>query len=157
MPRQSSLTPQFVTFIPESIEHGKLYVSMEYATATHLCCCGCGNRVVTPLSPNDWKLNFDGRSISLYPSIGNWSFPCQSHYVIEANEVRWAGRMTKSEIALVREKDRLTKVRYFKNPADDAKAQPPSPNQLSETARENTNALISGLRRFAELWRKKDT
>jgi len=28
--------------------------------------------------------------VSLAPSIGNWSFPCNSHYWITGNEVRWA-------------------------------------------------------------------
>jgi hypothetical protein len=36
-----------------------LYVSLEYATAIHACACGCGNEVVTPLSPNGWKLTFE--------------------------------------------------------------------------------------------------
>jgi len=43
-----------------------------------------------PLGPTDWKLTFDGESVSLYPSVGNWNFPCQSHYWIQENKVRWA-------------------------------------------------------------------
>jgi hypothetical protein len=39
----------------------------------------------SPLSPTDWKLTFDGVSVSLHPSDGNWSFPCRSHYRIEYN------------------------------------------------------------------------
>jgi len=34
--------------------------------------------VVTPLSPTGWSLIFDGETVSLYPSIGNWNFPCRS-------------------------------------------------------------------------------
>jgi Family of unknown function (DUF6527) len=35
----------------------------------NLCCCGCGEKVVTPLRPTDWKLIFDGKTISLDPSL----------------------------------------------------------------------------------------
>jgi hypothetical protein len=96
------LTHKFVEFIPRELEANTIYVSIPYATAIHNCCCGCGNRVVTPISPADWKLIFDGRSISLEPSIGNWSFPCQSHYWITNNNVVWARRWSKNEISAAR-------------------------------------------------------
>jgi hypothetical protein len=92
------LVHRFVKSVPDTLEDGVIYVSVEYATAIHKCCCGCGNEVVTPLSPRDWKLTFDGDSISLYPSIGNWSFRCQSHYWITKNTVEWARKWTKREI-----------------------------------------------------------
>jgi len=79
----------------------------------HKCCCGCGNEVITPLSPTGWKLVFDGQSISLVPSIGNWSFACQSHYFIRENKVIWAARWSKEEIDAGREHDALTKKKYF--------------------------------------------
>jgi Family of unknown function (DUF6527) len=72
---------QFVEFMPKLLDDGVLYVSMTYATASHRCFCGCGMKVVTPLSPTDWRLTFDGDSLSLHPSIGNWSYPCRSHYI----------------------------------------------------------------------------
>ena len=53
-----ALTHEFVEFIPDVIEDWKIYVSIDYATAVHKCCCGCGKEVVTPLSPTDWKLIF---------------------------------------------------------------------------------------------------
>ncbi len=56
----NSLVPEFVEFLPMNLEEGKLYISMKYCTAVHLCACGCGERVVTPLQPNGWKLSFDG-------------------------------------------------------------------------------------------------
>jgi acyl-CoA reductase-like NAD-dependent aldehyde dehydrogenase len=49
-----------------------------------------------------WRLSFDGESISLSPSIGNWNFPCESHYWITASQVRWAPAMTRREIQRVR-------------------------------------------------------
>ena len=85
----TSVSHEFVHHIPprEQMEHGVVYVSIPFATAVHLCCCGCGNEVVTPLDPNQWQLTFDGKSVSLCPSIGNWSFDCKSHYWIRRNQV----------------------------------------------------------------------
>lgn len=45
---------------------------------------------MTPLTPADWKLTFDGETVSLYPSIGNWNFPCRSHYWLTKNRIEWA-------------------------------------------------------------------
>ena len=111
MTRTEQLSPEFVEYIPERPAPGVLYVSRRYGTALHLCCCGCKNEVVTPLSPTDWKLTFDGESISLHPSIGNWSFPCRSHYWIRGNRIEWAANWTDSEIRAGREFDRRKKHR----------------------------------------------
>lgn len=93
---------EFVEFIPRELEDGKLYISTTFATASHLCCCGCGLRVATQLAPTEWSLTFDGETVSLSPSIGNWSFPCQSHYWIRRNRIDWAGSFTPDQIAGVR-------------------------------------------------------
>ena len=90
MTRMNSLTHEFVTYIPETLDEGMLYVSIPFATVAHMCCCGCGNEVVTPLDPDGWKMTFDGKTISLSPSIGNWGLDCRSHYWIDRNQVRWA-------------------------------------------------------------------
>lgn len=111
--RQEVLNFEFVEFIPEEIEAGTIYISIRFATASHLCCCGCSNKVVTPISPTDWKLTFDGKSVSLEPSIGNWSFPCKSHYWIHNNRVNWARRWSKEEIERGRSHDRFDKKVYF--------------------------------------------
>lgn len=111
------LTHEFVEYIPADLEDGKIYVSIAFATVAHKCCCGCGNEVVTPLSPTDWKLIFDGQSISLDPSIGNWGFDCQSHYWIKRNRVKWAPRWSREEIDAGRSWDRAVKEKYF----DDSK------------------------------------
>ena len=119
MKREKILTHEFVEFIPDVLKDGTLYVSMAYATAVHKCCCGCGREVVTPLSPTDWKLIFDGRTISLDPSIGNWGLDCKSHYWITRDKVRWARRWSQKEIDTGRTRDRQAKKRYFsdiKNP-----------------------------------------
>lgn len=107
------LSHKFVKNIPDTIENGVVYVSMDYSTAIHKCCCGCGNEIVTPLSPTDWKLSFDGQTISLYPSIGNWSLPCQSHYWITDNEVEWAPRWTKRQIERGRIEEEQDKEKYY--------------------------------------------
>lgn len=86
----TTLTHQFVDSFPAKLERGVVYVSTKFASAAHSCCCGCGLEVVTPLSPVRWQLMFDGRSISLSPSIGNWALPCRSHYWIRNNTVLWA-------------------------------------------------------------------
>ncbi len=89
MPRRSDLMHRFVATIPDTLEAGVLYVSIEYAIAVHSCACGCGQDVVTPLSPRDWSLTFDGETVSLSPSIGNWGFACRSHYWIRRGAVVW--------------------------------------------------------------------
>jgi hypothetical protein len=107
----------FVEFIPEQLEPGVLYVSRRYSTASHLCCCGCGLKVVTPLNPAKWRLIDRNGTISLHPSIGNWGFPCKSHYWIEGSSVRWAGAMSKSQIARVRALDQRDAALIFGPPA----------------------------------------
>lgn len=106
MSRITYLRPEFVEFMPSSFESGVIYVARRYATASHLCCCGCGLRVVTPLNPAKWSLSESSDAVSLQPSVGNWSFPCKSHYWIEDNKVLWAAAMSPAAIAAIRVSDR---------------------------------------------------
>lgn len=108
-----NITPVYVEFIPETIEEGKLYISEVYQTAIHKCCCGCGEEVVTPLSPVDWQLKKDMNSVSLRPSIGNWNYRCKSHYFITNNRVIWANRFTQRQITKIQTKDRFDKQNYI--------------------------------------------
>ena len=103
----------FVEFIPDKLEDDTIYISINYCTAVHKCCCGCGKEVVTPLSPTDWKLTFDGESISLYPSIGNWSFECKSHYWIKNNRIEWARKWSEEEINVVQMQSYKEKKKYY--------------------------------------------
>lgn len=105
---------KFVEFIPNSPEQDVLYISVEYKTAVHLCVCGCGSKVVTPLSPTDWELRFDGKTVSLSPSIGNWNFECKSHYFITRNKIRHARRWDEWEINEGRKEDAEIKKKFFK-------------------------------------------
>jgi Family of unknown function (DUF6527) len=111
--KQAALVHEFVEFMPEELKEGVLYVSMQHAIAIHRCCCGCRNEVVTPLSPTDWQLTFDGDSITLCPSIGNWGFDCQSHYWIKRNAVRWSSHWTSEEIKTGRVADIRAKKEYL--------------------------------------------
>lgn len=101
----TTLRPSFVEFIPDELEEGVLYVSDRYRTCSHKCCCGCGEEVVTPLSPAEWRLTRQGDVVSLWPSIGNWDYACRSHYIIERNHVRWAAPMGAGQIARVQRRD----------------------------------------------------
>lgn len=105
MNRINRLTPEFVDFIPEQPAPGVLYISKRYATALHLCCCGCGQEVVTPLNPAKWQLRENNGAVTLTPSIGSWSLPCQSHYLIIDSQVRWAKSMAPEKIAAVKARD----------------------------------------------------
>lgn len=111
--KTTTITPQFVDYIPDRLADGILYISERYHTASHKCCCGCGEEVVTPLTPADWKLYKDRDSVTLYPSIGNWSFPCRSHYWIRRNKVIWASPLSQRQIKRVRAKDRADKDAYI--------------------------------------------
>jgi hypothetical protein len=129
MNKKTGLTHEFVEFIPEVLEQGTLYISIPFCTAAHKCCCGCGEKVVTPLSPTDWSLTFDGRSISLHPSIGNWSFACGSHYWIMKSEVKWARAWSEEEIEAGRAKDRLAKAEYLGETTYQAEAKVAEPSR----------------------------
>ena len=112
-----TLTHKFVENIPKELEDGVVYVSISFETVIHRCCCGCGNEVVTPLSPTDWSITFDGETITLDPSIGNWSFECKSHYFIRKNKVVWARRFSEKEIAEVKYVDNKDKKDYYNRPS----------------------------------------
>ena len=105
--------PLFVEYIPDQLEQGVLYLSMEFATASHACACGCSREVVTPLSPVGWQLRYDGENASLEPSIGNWSYPCRSHYWIKGGQVRWDDEMPQWAIDEARERDRQARNRHY--------------------------------------------
>ncbi|MBY4707145.1 MULTISPECIES: DUF6527 family protein [Ralstonia] len=70
------------------MDEGVLYISEKFSTAAHICCCGCGMKIVTPLKPGRWKLRKQNGVVSLHLSVGNWSSGCQSHYWIEGNPNR---------------------------------------------------------------------
>ncbi len=113
--RLEHLRPKFVDSIPENLEEGLLYVSVRYRTASHLCACGCGNRIVTPIKPAKWKFTYDGESISLWPSVGNWQKGCKSHYVIRENEVQWSYQWSDAEIRCGRARDQAALREHYES------------------------------------------
>ena len=90
---------QRVHHMPKSLTSGVLYASEEFGTAAHLCACGCGTKIRTPLGPTEWKLEETNSGPSLYPSIGNWQLPCKSHYWIKRGEIIWSEEWTPEKIA----------------------------------------------------------
>lgn len=83
----------FVDIVPEILEENKLYISKKYGVAIHLCLCGCKEKTVTPFNNEKhykgdkyhWGLIEKEGKISLLGSIGNYNFPCKSHYIITNN------------------------------------------------------------------------
>lgn len=138
------LRPEFVQHIPDQLTEGVIYISEEFATAGHLCCCGCGEEIFTPLNPAQWKLTKNARrdTVSLYPSIGNWKYACRSHYWIENNRVRDAGAMSEHIINKVIKQDRRDKVKYFK-----------AYNQVARTPASKPELLSRFYRWMSGLWR----
>jgi hypothetical protein len=87
----NEITPIYVGHIPDVLEEGFLYISKEFNVALHLCACGCGKETVTPIDTmSGWVLTeHPNGAISLSPSIGNFYFPCKSHYFIKENKILW--------------------------------------------------------------------
>jgi hypothetical protein len=113
MAKVSEFEPVFVEEIPRALEPGKLYISIEYTTVCHLCACGCGSDVVTPLHPARWAVAYDGERVSLWPSVGSWALPCRSHYVIKHNRVQWARPWSEHRIRAGRQRDRASLEEHF--------------------------------------------
>jgi Family of unknown function (DUF6527) len=133
----------FVEFVPDYLEPGVLYISIPYKTILHNCLCGCGYRVATPLSPTDWALTFDGDTVSLAPSIGNWSFPCRSHYIIKKSKIIWAGGWSQERVDAARARDRQAKTGYYnKAPVAPSAADP------------GLASKSSGIRWWRRLWNR---
>lgn len=104
--RTSKIDLKLVDLAPRDLQPGVLYVSEKYQTALHLCCCGCGERVVTPLSPAEWRVQVQRGKVSLAPSIGNFGMACQSHYWIRSGRVVWSGAMSRAQIASAQARDK---------------------------------------------------
>lgn len=137
-------THEFVEYIPETVEERKIYVSIPFGTVIHKCACGCGEEVVTPLGPAEWRLTYDGASISLYPSIGNWGFACRSHYWLENSEILWSRAFSSAEVAEVRKQNRANRRRYYRNALNRGQDQ----NKRMTTGLRLRDRLVAIWRRF---------
>ena len=107
------LEMQVVHRVPEALEVGFLYICFDCNVVVHLCACGCGEKVVLPIAPDYWSVRYDGETVSLVPSIGNYQFPCKSHYWIKENKVIWADRQAQN-ITHTKRKQRKSKSFFEK-------------------------------------------
>jgi hypothetical protein len=103
-----------VHYLPRELETEILYVSEEYGVAGHLCACGCGNKIITPLAPTEWSFTEHNGKPSLDPSIGNWQLPCRSHYWITRGKIVWARQWTEKQIKAGRESEDKRRKKYYK-------------------------------------------
>jgi hypothetical protein len=101
------------TYVPKELKPGILYVSEEYGVAAHLCACGCGSKVTTPLSPVAWTFTEHNGQPSLTPSIGNWQLPCRSHYVIYRGTIRWHGQWSDAQVLAGRRAEQRRRETYY--------------------------------------------
>lgn len=137
------IRPEYVEFIPDRLEEGVLYISERYRTAVHKCCCGCGKEVVTPLSSAEWSVVNNGGRVSLWPSIGNWSYPCRSHYVIRDGRILKAKALTDRQIERVKARDRADKTDQIlrENHAKEAVALAPKQNAEIKTTHDRQPSM----------------
>lgn len=104
---------QRVQYMPKELKPGVLYVSEEFGAAAHLCACGCGSKIRTPLGPTEWSLEKSDRGPTLHPSVGNWQQVCQSHYLIYRGEIIWADKLTPKQIAAGRRYEEDRRIIYY--------------------------------------------
>lgn len=102
-----------VEIMPQMLRPGVLYVAEQFGAAAHLCPCGCGSKVRTPLGPTEWSLREGPRGVSLFPSVGNWQRPCRSHYWIRDGEVVWSGEWTEDQVERGRSQEHARRDAYF--------------------------------------------
>lgn len=104
---------QRVYYMPKELKPGVLYVSEEFGTAAHLCACGCGAKIRTPLGPTDWKLEETESGPTLRPSVGNWQQACQSHYWIYRGKIEWSDKWTPEQITWGRRAEEERRRAYY--------------------------------------------
>lgn len=124
---------KIVDCLPEQLAPSVLYTTREGDLAAHLCACGCGSEVITPLLATGWRLAMDRAGVSLDPSIGNWTLPCRAHYFITGGRVIWEGNMSQAAIDRSRARDQARKKRYYTERADEGLAVAPAarPEELA--------------------------
>lgn len=104
---------QRVYYMPKELTPGVLYVSEEFGAAAHLCACGCGSKIRTPLGSTEWTLEETDSGPTLCPSIGNWQQACQSHYWIYRGEIIWSDKWTPEQIAAGRRGEEERRRTYY--------------------------------------------
>jgi hypothetical protein len=101
---------------------------MDYGIATHACACGCGEEIVTPFTPTDWAMTYDGETVSLWPSIGSWTLPCRSHYIVRRGKVIEAEPWSEDQVENARRREKEAKAQFYgTRPADRPVVSSPTP------------------------------
>jgi hypothetical protein len=104
---------QKVRYIPVELQADILYVSKEFGIAVHLCACGCGSKIRTPLGPTEWSVRETRKGLTLNPSVGNWQETCRSHYWILEGKIRWADRWSSEQISAGRQDEERRRAAYY--------------------------------------------
>jgi len=104
---------EHVHYMPKELKLGVLYVSKEFKTAAHLCACGCGAKIRTPLGQTEWSIDETNKGPTLHPSVGNWQQACQSHYWIYQGEVRWDYAWSPKQITMGRRHEEERRSVYY--------------------------------------------
>ncbi len=104
---------QHVQYMPAVLEPRVLYVAEEFDIAMHLCPCGCGSKVKTPLGPTEWSIEETAEGPTVRPSIGNWQQPCKSHYAIHRGAVVWSLRWSPQQIEAGRRAEEANRLAYY--------------------------------------------
>jgi hypothetical protein len=99
--------------MPKVLEAHVLYVSEEFHTAAHLCACGCGSKIRTPLGPTEWTVEDGARGPTMWPSVGNWQQDCRSHYWFLDGEVVWGATWSPDQVAAGRAHEERRRRDYY--------------------------------------------
>lgn len=84
-------------------------------------------------------MTFDGESVTLNPSVGNWNQDCRSHYVIEKNHVIESGQWSDARVEAERRRDKRAKADYY------GRAPEPTRLDVAPTLPTDDTAQTSGL------------
>ena len=114
--RLKAITPVFVEYIPtegKDLILGIVFISMKHNMVVYRCPCGCGGLSEFMLDPIRFRMEYDGSSVTFYPSIGISYLECRSHYWIRNNRIEWCAPMEdwESQEAQRRDLARALKVR----------------------------------------------
>lgn len=104
---------QHVQYMPKTLEPGVLYFAEEFGAAAHLCACGCGTKIRTPIAPTEWAIYEGPKGVTIRPSVGNWQHPCRSHYLITDGEIEWCKEWTEAEIEAGRQREVARRTEYY--------------------------------------------
>lgn len=102
-----------VDSMPRDLEPNILYYSERFGTASHLCACGCGAKIRTPIDINEWSIVKTEQGPTLHPSVGNWQKECKSHYYIRRGKIVWCGAWTEKQIQEGRNKEQQARIDHY--------------------------------------------